>query len=73
MKDFIAPNQTDLSGTFVDECQVADMLCQSVRTIQKWRVKGNGPGYYKLGRSVRYRLDEVLAWADARRKAHTSQ
>ena len=65
MKDFIAPNQTDLSGTFVDECQVADMLCQSVRTIQKWRVKGNGPGYYKLGRSVRYRLDEVLAWADA--------
>ncbi|WP_127563068.1 helix-turn-helix transcriptional regulator [Nioella ostreopsis] len=73
MKDFLAPNQTDLSGTFVDECQVADMLCQSVRTIQKWRVKGNGPGYYKLGRSVRYRLDEVLAWADARRKAHTSQ
>lgn len=73
MKDFIAPSQTDLSGTFVDECQVADMLCQSVRTIQKWRVTGNGPGYYKLGRSVRYRLDEVLAWADARRKAHTSQ
>lgn len=73
MKDFLAPNQTDLSGTFVDECQVAEMLCQSVRTIQKWRVTGNGPGYYKLGRSVRYRLDEVLAWADARRKAHTSQ
>ena len=40
---------------FLDERQVADLLCQSVRTIQKWRVSGAGPGFYKLGRSVRYR------------------
>jgi predicted DNA-binding transcriptional regulator AlpA len=58
---------------FLDERQVADLLCQSVRTIQKWRVTGAGPGFYKLGRSVRYRHAEVIAWAEARRKAHTSQ
>lgn len=58
---------------FLDEHQVADLLCQSVRTIQKWRVSGAGPGFYKLGRSVRYRRAEVIAWAEARRKAHTSQ
>jgi predicted DNA-binding transcriptional regulator AlpA len=58
---------------FLDERQVADLLCQSVRTIQKWRVSGAGPGFYKLGRSVRYRRAEVIAWAEARRKAHTSQ
>lgn len=34
---------------------------------------GNGPGVYKLGRSVRYRLDEGMTWVEARRKAHTSQ
>jgi predicted DNA-binding transcriptional regulator AlpA len=73
VKDVTEQPKVALAGTFIDECQVADLLCQSVRTIQKWRVTGNGPGFYKLGRSVRYRLDEVLAWAEARRKAHTSQ
>jgi predicted DNA-binding transcriptional regulator AlpA len=58
---------------FLDERQVADLLCQSVRTIQKWRGTGAGPDFYKLGRSVRYRRAEVMAWAEARRKAHTSQ
>lgn len=58
---------------FLNERQVADLLCQSVRTIQKWRVTGAGPAFYKLGRSVRYRRAEVIAWAESRRKAHTSQ
>lgn len=58
---------------FHDERHVADMLCQSVRTVQKWRVTGYGPALYKLDRSVRYRQDEVLSWAEARRKAHTSE
>lgn len=73
MKDLTAQSRDNLAGTFIDECQVADMLCQSVRTIQKWRVTGTGPEFYKLGRSVRYRLRDVLDWAEARRKAHTSQ
>jgi predicted DNA-binding transcriptional regulator AlpA len=73
VKDFRAKAEADPAGTFIDECEVADRLCQSVRTIQKWRVTGNGPEFYKLGRSVRYRLSDVLAWTEARRKAHTSQ
>lgn len=63
-------NQTPL---FLTEQQVADFLCQSVRTIQKWRFIGSGPCFYKFGQSVRYRSDEVIAWAHARRKVHTSQ
>ena len=73
MKNFRSNTEADPAGTFIDELLVADRLCQSVRTIQKWRVTGNGPEFYKLGRSVRYRLCDVLAWAEARRKAHTSQ
>lgn len=61
------------SPPFWNEQKVANFLCQSVRTIQKWRVTGDGPGFYKFGQSVRYRSDEVVAWANARRKAHTSQ
>ena len=66
----LTKNQTPL---FLTEQQVADFLCQSVRTIQKWRFIGSGPCFYKFGQSVRYRSDEVIAWAHARRKAHTSQ
>lgn len=68
MKDNNSP-----APNFLNEQQVADMLCQSVRTLQKWRVTGHGPEFYKLGRSVRYHAVDVTAWADARRVSHTSQ
>lgn len=58
---------------FLDERQVASLICHSVRTIQKWRVSGQGPDFFKLGRSVRYRRSEVIAWVEERRRAHTSQ
>lgn len=57
----------------IPEETVADLLCQSVRTLQKWRVTGAGPSFYKIGRSVRYRRGEVVDWVNERRKAHTSQ
>ena len=58
---------------FIPEQDAADFLCQSVRTIQKWRVTGAGPQFYKFGRSVRYRRRELFDWVEQRRKAHTSQ
>lgn len=57
----------------LDENAVAELICHSVRTIQKWRVTGQGPEFFKLNRSVRYRRCDVLDWIEARRKAHTSQ
>ncbi|WP_294610506.1 helix-turn-helix domain-containing protein [uncultured Roseovarius sp.] len=62
----------DYLDGFIDETQAADFLCQSVRTLQKWRVSGFGPHFYKPGRSVRYRRRDLLEWADTRRRAHTS-
>ncbi|MBO9403434.1 helix-turn-helix domain-containing protein [Shimia sp. R9_3] len=66
-----APAQDYLDG-FIDEKKAADFLCQSVRTIQKWRVTGYGPKFYKSGRSVRYRRRDLLAWGEARRVGSTS-
>ena len=56
----------------VPEAVVAELLCQSIRTIQKWRITGYGPEFYKIGRSVRYKRAEVVEWINARRRAHTS-
>jgi predicted DNA-binding transcriptional regulator AlpA len=69
--------QTNIQQTddpFVDERTAASVLGLSPRTLQKYRVVGGGPRYSKLGpKSVRYRLSEVNAWADARVKNSTSE
>ena len=55
----------DYLDGFIDETQAADFLCQSVRTLQKWRVSGFGPHFYKPGRSVRYRRRDLLVWVES--------
>jgi hypothetical protein len=43
-----------------DESQAAIFLGISVRTLQAWRVKGGGPPYVKIGRSVRYQRRALI-------------
>lgn len=62
---------SDYLDGLIDEAKAADFLCQSVRTIQKWRVTGYGPKFFKSGRSIRYRRRILLEWADARRHTNT--
>lgn len=31
----------------------------AVRTLQRWRLTGNGPVYLKIGKSVRYRHSDL--------------
>jgi len=63
---------TDYLDGLINEQCAADFLCQSVRTIQKWRVTGYGPDFVKSGRSVRYSRRDLLAWKEARRHGSTS-
>ena len=83
--EVITMMQTQVQGTlnnqaaidyldgFIDEIQAADFLCQSVRTLQKWRTKGFGPEFYKPGRSVRYRRRDLRDWTETRKRKNTSQ
>jgi predicted DNA-binding transcriptional regulator AlpA len=45
----------------------------SVSTLQKKRVSGDGPLYVKIGRSVRYREEDLEAYVAARVVASTSE
>lgn len=60
---------TDTTTVFLTEQQVADTICQSVRTLQKWRSLGTGPDFYKFGQSVRYKISDLEKWIEARRNA----
>jgi excisionase family DNA binding protein len=50
--------------------EVAAILGVPLRTIYRWRSHHEGPRGYRIGRHVRYRVDDVEQWLDARRDAH---
>ena len=37
-------------------------------TLRRWRRNGHGPTFLKIGRKVRYKHDDVLAWIDDQRR-----
>lgn len=39
-----------------------------VHTLTQWRYLGTGPRWFKLGRHVRYRLDDVQEWLEQQRR-----
>ncbi len=39
----------------LNEAQLAQLTNLSVRTLQAWRLRGEGPPFIKIGRSVRYK------------------
>jgi predicted site-specific integrase-resolvase len=44
----------------------------SPRTLQRWRVTGEGPPFVKIGRAVRYREDDLEKFIAERRRSSTS-
>ncbi len=45
--------------------QLAEWLCITPRTLEIWRLKGSGPSFRRVGKGVRYSVEEVQAWLDA--------
>jgi hypothetical protein len=50
------------ASRLIDETMLADWLGESVSSLQKWRVSGNGPKFVKNPKSVRYRVGGVRDW-----------
>jgi hypothetical protein len=53
------------------EIQTAEFLAVAVKMLQAWRVHGGGPKFIKLGRSVRYRREDLERFLDERTMTHT--
>lgn len=49
----------------------ARLLGVSVRSLERWRVSGEGPAYVRIGpRRVAYREADLDAWLESRAFAH---
>jgi hypothetical protein len=53
--------------------QTAQALLLSTRTLERWRVMGLGPKFVRAGKSIRYRLTDVVAWIDRQTVGSTSE
>jgi predicted DNA-binding transcriptional regulator AlpA len=56
----------------LDEREAAARLGLSARTLQKWRLLGCGPRFFKLGHAVRYAETEVHGFIQKRLRTSTS-
>lgn len=45
----------------------------SDKTLEAWRIKGTGPAFYKVGRRVVYRREDLDAFVTERHRRSTSQ
>ena len=58
------PMEIQHNPRYLGEREVAKILGLSVQTLRNRRFLGHPPPYVKLGRSVRYLLADILAWAE---------
>jgi excisionase family DNA binding protein len=53
--------------------EVAELLKVTVSWLAKARVRGEGPPYIRIGRSVRYREEDLIDWLKQRRRLSTRE
>ncbi len=46
----------------ISEEAAANLLDVSKKTMQMWRWTGKGPSYIKLGRTVRYKIEDIIEY-----------
>lgn len=60
---------TELLSDMLDTDDAAARLGISRRTLEGMRAKGIGPAYHEIGGSIRYLLEDVVAWRRLHRVA----
>ena len=63
---------TDEATRYLNTRQAADHLGLSTRTLDRFRVSGNGPVFLKFGSRVRYLREDLDGWARSRRRKSSS-
>ncbi len=59
-------------SNYLNTREAAAWLSLSPRTLDRYRVSGDGPAFHRFGGRVRYLVADLEEWASARRRASTS-
>ena len=60
-------NQMQMSDRTVRETEAAEIVGAAVQTMRNNRHLGKGPPYLKLGKSVRYRVSDLIEYLEKHR------
>ena len=68
----MTPLQEASTGlTLWSTADLADVLGVPRSTIAGWRVEGKGPRFIRVGKHVRYAVDDVVAWTNEHKHDRT--
>jgi len=65
-------HMNDNGSHYLNTREAAAWLSLSPRTLDRYRVSGDGPAFHRFGGRVRYLVADLEAWASARRRVSTS-
>lgn len=65
-----SPDAQVMTERHLSMSDLADREGVPLQTVRGWRTKGYGPRGMAVGRHVRYRLSDVIAWEDAQIDAY---
>ncbi len=72
MTKTVRGSSAGIAQRYYDSGAAALYLGLSRRTLEKWRLTGQGPPYSKRGRRCLYRLEDLDAWAEEGLRRSTS-
>ncbi len=54
---------------YLEDADLAKILCRTVQTVRVWRYTKTGPPYTKIGGIALYSEEEIQKWIDAKTKS----
>lgn len=63
--------ERDAMRSMINTTEASRITNLSVSSLNKYRVSGDGPRFFKLGRRVVYDIDDVESWIAERRRSST--
>lgn len=61
-----------MNEDFLTTRELAERWNLEPDTLKKWRVRGQGPLYHKVGRRINYGLEEIEEFEKNKLRSHTS-
>lgn len=60
-------------SNLIDTTELARRIDVSEVTLVRMRMQGGGPAFIRIGRSVKYRWEDVEAWLEKQTRNSTSE
>ncbi|OXM56403.1 hypothetical protein CFP71_13320 [Amycolatopsis thailandensis] len=65
--------ETDKPDSLWSPEHLSDYLRIPVKTLARWRRRGTGPPFTRMGRHVRYQRGEVDTWLDLKKNSTATE